>query len=162
MELFTLRAKVNGKLINLPVSPQRRLLDVLRDDLGLTGVKEGCSEGECGACTVLINGKPVNSCLVLAPEANGAEIITIEGLTCENGLHPLQQAFLDAGAVQCGFCTPGMILSAKALLDAKPNPDSEDVRVAVSGNLCRCTGYTKIFDAVKLAAKRLSEGEAAQ
>jgi carbon-monoxide dehydrogenase small subunit len=160
MELFTLKAKINGKHINLPVAPQRRLLDVLREDLGLTGVKEGCGEGECGACTVLINGKPVNSCLVLAPEADGAEITTIEGLARDNGLHPLQQAFLDAGAVQCGFCTPGMVLSAKALLDVNPNPDSEEVRVAVSGNLCRCTGYTKIFDAVNLAAERLSAGEA--
>lgn len=160
MELFTLKAKINGKHINLPVAPQRRLLDVLREDIGLTGVKEGCGEGECGACTVLINGKPVNSCLVLAPEADGAEITTIEGLARDNGLHPLQQAFLDAGAVQCGFCTPGMVLSAKALLDVNPNPDSEEVRVAVSGNLCRCTGYTKIFDAVNLAAERLSAGEA--
>jgi carbon-monoxide dehydrogenase small subunit len=162
MKLFTLKAKVNGKPINLTVDPRRRLLDVLREDLGFTGVKEGCGEGECGACTVLFNGKPVNSCMILAPEANGSEITTIEGMAPEGTLHPIQEAFLEAGAVQCGYCTPGMVLSAKALLDGNRDPDEGEIKIALSGNLCRCTGYTKIFKAVHLAAQKLSLEEDAE
>ncbi|MFZ5650887.1 MAG: (2Fe-2S)-binding protein [Bacillota bacterium] len=159
MQPFNLTAKVNGCEVNLPVSPNRRLLDVLREDLGLTGTKEGCGEGECGACTVLLNGTPVNACLVLAPDANGAEITTIEGMTMDDKLHPIQEAFLEAGAVQCGYCTPGMVLTAKALLDRNPEPDVESVKTAISGNLCRCTGYVKIVDAILLAASKLADGE---
>ena len=131
-----------------------RLLDLLRNVFRLTGTKEGCGEGECGACTVIVNGKTVNSCLVLAGQAEGAEIITIEGLSVDGKPGKLQQAFIEAGAVQCGFCTPGMILSAKALLDENPKPSDEDIKVALSGNLCRCTGYAKIVDAVRAAASQ--------
>lgn len=158
---FRLVATVNGKPVDLFVPPNRRLLDVLRDDLGLTGTKEGCGEGECGACTVLLDGRPVNACLVLAGEASGHEITTIEGLSQNGRLHPLQEAFLEAGAVQCGFCTPGMILAAKALLDVNPDPDLEAIRTALSGNLCRCTGYVKIIAAVRLAARKMARGEGA-
>lgn len=158
---FRLVATVNGKPVDLFVPPNRRLLDVLRDDLGLTGTKEGCGEGECGACTVLLDGRPVNACLVLAGEASGHEITTIEGLSQNGRLHPLQEAFLEAGAVQCGFCTPGMILAAKALLDVNPDPDTEAIRTALSGNLCRCTGYVKIIAAVRLAARKMAKGEGA-
>ncbi|MBC7347650.1 MAG: (2Fe-2S)-binding protein [Clostridia bacterium] len=158
---FRLVATVNGKPVDLFVPPNRRLLDVLRDDLGLTGTKEGCGEGECGACTVLLDGRPVNACLVLAGEASGHEITTIEGLSQNGRLHPLQEAFLEAGAVQCGFCTPGMILAAKALLDVNPDPDTEAIRTALSGNLCRCTGYVKIIAAVRLAARKMARGEGA-
>lgn len=156
---FRLTATVNGKPVDIDVPPNRRLVDLLREDLGLTGTKEGCGEGECGACTVLVNGRPVNSCLVLAPEVSGCEITTIEGLAQNGRLHPLQEAFLEAGAVQCGFCTPGMILAAKALLDVNPNPDDEAIKTAISGNLCRCTGYAKIVAAVRLAAAKLARGE---
>jgi carbon-monoxide dehydrogenase small subunit len=123
-------------------------LDFLRDDLNLTGTKKGCDQGSCGACTVLVDGKPINACLVLAMEVDGREILTIEGLSKGKELHPLQEAFIHYGAVQCGYCTPGMILSAKALLDENPCPTEEEVRVAISGNLCRCTGYRKIVDAI--------------
>jgi len=153
---FRFRAVVNGRPVELTVAPNRRLLDVLRDDLGLTGTKEGCGEGECGACTVLLDGRPVNSCLVLAPEASGKKIVTIEGLSEDGRLHPIQQAFLEAGAVQCGFCTPGMILAAAALLEENPRPDERAIRTAISGNLCRCTGYVKIVEAVRLAAVKLA------
>ncbi|MFZ5648646.1 MAG: (2Fe-2S)-binding protein [Bacillota bacterium] len=159
MQPLNIIAKVNGLEVNLPVSPNRRLLDILREDLGLTGTKEGCGEGECGACTVLLNGRPVNACLVLAPEVNGAEITTIEGIARDDKLHPIQEAFLEAGAVQCGYCTPGMVLTAKALLDSNPNPDEAAVKTAISGNLCRCTGYVKIVDAIRLAAVKLTDGE---
>lgn len=158
METFILKATINGTPLELPVDPSWRLLDVLRQKLGLTGVKEGCGEGECGACTVLLNRKPVNSCLILAPEADGADIVTIEGLAQQGMLHPIQEAFLEAGAVQCGFCTPGMVLAAKALLDNNPNPSDMDVKTAISGNLCRCTGYVKIIEAIHLAAKKISSG----
>lgn len=158
MQTFNLFIKVNGREVGLTVSPNRRLLDILREDLGLTGTKEGCGEGECGACTVLLNGNPVNACLVLAPDANGAEITTIEGMTMDDKLHPIQEAFLEAGAVQCGYCTPGMVLTARALLDSNPEPDEEAVKTAISGNLCRCTGYIKIVDAIRLAAAKMSNG----
>jgi aerobic-type carbon monoxide dehydrogenase small subunit (CoxS/CutS family) len=147
---------VNDVAYELETRPERRLLDVLRDELMLTGTKEGCSEGECGACTVLIDGKPADSCLVLVGQVEGCHITTIEGLSDGNELHALQQAFIQAGAVQCGYCTPGMILSAKAVLDQNPNPSEEEIRKGLSGNLCRCTGYQKIIDAVCLAARELS------
>ena len=156
MKPFHFTATVNNRPVELLVAPNRRLLDILRDDLGLTGTKEGCGEGECGACTVLLNGRPVNSCLVLAPEAAGREITTIEGLAANGRLHPIQEAFLEAGAVQCGFCTPGMILAAKALLDENPRPDGQAIKTAISGNLCRCTGYVKIVAAIRLAAAKLA------
>jgi carbon-monoxide dehydrogenase small subunit len=140
--------KVNGEEVEGWIDPRRTLLDFLRDDLNLGGTKKGCDLGNCGACTVLINGKPINSCLVLAVEAEGQEILTIEGLSEEKRLHPIQEAFIEHGAVQCGYCTPGMILSAKALLDENPHPTEWEVRVAISGNLCRCTGYKKIVEAI--------------
>ena len=146
--------KINGKSYSLSMPPQRTLLEVLREDLGLTGTKEGCSEGECGVCTVLLDGVPVRSCLLLAVDVRGRKITTIEGLVKEGELHPIQKSFIEHGAIQCGFCTPGMILSAKALLDEKPSPTEKEIRIALSGNLCRCTGYQKIFKAVQAAALR--------
>jgi len=140
--------KVNGEAYELLVEPKRTLLDALRDDLGLTGTKKGCDQGDCGACTVLLDGKAVNSCLVLAVEAVGHDIMTIEGLAQHGVLHPLQEAFIKLGAMQCGYCTPGMLLSAKALLDRNPHPAREDIKIAIAGNLCRCTGYVKIIDAI--------------
>lgn len=142
---------LNGKQIEIETEPNKRLLDLLRDDLNLTGTKEGCSIGECGACTVIMNGKAVNSCLILAGEIDGSEIITIEGIAQNGNLHPLQENFLKYGAVQCGFCTPGMILSAYALLKQNPFPDEETIKEAIAGNLCRCTGYKQIIEAVKNA-----------
>jgi aerobic carbon-monoxide dehydrogenase small subunit len=147
--------KVNEKDYDLLVEPSRSLLDLLRYDLGLTGTKKGCDEGDCGACTVILNGKAVTSCLVLAVEIDGASITTIEGLHQGDGLHPIQQAFVDSGAVQCGFCTPGMILTTKALLDEIPDPSEEEIKHYLAGNLCRCTGYIKIFDAVSRAVQLL-------
>ena len=145
--------KVNGQQREIMVAPWRTLLDVLRYDLGLTGVKEGCGNGNCGSCTVLLDGEPINSCLVLIGEVEGREITTIEGLAQGNGLHPLQQAFIEEGAVQCGFCTPGVILNAKALLDSNHHPTEQEVRGTIAGNLCRCTGYDKIVRAIlKVAA----------
>jgi aerobic-type carbon monoxide dehydrogenase small subunit (CoxS/CutS family) len=140
---------LNGKDVELKVPANKRLLDLLREDLGLMGTKEGCGEGECGACTILLNGKAVNSCLLLAVEANGSVLLTIEGLSQNNTLHPLQKAFIDEGAVQCGFCTPGMILASKALLDENAHPTDEEIKVGLSGNFCRCTGYSAILRAVK-------------
>ncbi len=149
-----LNIKVNNKDYKLFVDSNKRLLDVLRDDLGLTGVKEGCAIGECGACTVIMNSKNVNSCMILAGQAEGSEITTIEGLEGPEGeLHPLQEAFIEAGAVQCGFCTPGIILSSLTLLQRKLNPTVEEIKEAISGNFCRCTGYKQIIKAVQLAAK---------
>lgn len=145
---------INGNVYSLSVLPQRTLLEVLREDLGLTGTKEGCSEGECGVCTVLLDGLPVRSCLLLAIDVRGRKVTTIEGLSKEGKLHPLQKAFIEEGAIQCGFCTPGMLLSSKALLDENPSPNEEEIRVALSGNLCRCTGYVKIFKAVQTAFQR--------
>jgi carbon-monoxide dehydrogenase small subunit len=144
---------INGTEHQLEVEPNYLLIDLLRNDLGLTGTKVGCGNGDCGACTVLINGTPVNSCLFLAIEADGKEITTIEGLANGDKLHPVQQAFIDHGAIQCGFCTSGMILSAKALLDGNPIPTEEEIRDAIAGNLCRCTGYVKIIEAVLSLSK---------
>lgn len=144
---------VNGEPVETAVAPNRTLLQFLREDLGLTGAKHGCGHGDCGACTVILDGKPVNSCLVLAVQANGREVVTIEGLAENGRLHPIQQAFVDNGAIQCGYCTPGMILSAKALLDKHPKPTELDIRTAISGNLCRCTGYQKIVEAIAAAAR---------
>lgn len=141
--------KINGKEYELAVEENKTLTDLLRYDLGLTGTKKGCETGECGSCTVILNGKPVNSCLVLAVQANGAEVLTIEGLKPPQGLHPLQQAFVDKGAIQCGYCTPGVILSASSLLKKNPSPSEQEIREALSGNLCRCTGYQKIVEAVQ-------------
>lgn len=151
--------KVNNKTYNLSISPNRKLVDVLREDLGLMGTKYGCGEGECGVCTVLIDSKSVNSCLLLAVEADGAHITTIEGLVEEGEMHPIQKAFVDAGAVQCGFCTPGAVMSAKALLDENPRPNEEEIKVALSGNFCRCTGYAGIIKAVRLAAERMKSND---
>lgn len=151
---------VNGDPYEIAVDPQTRLLDVIRDGVGLTGTKEGCGEGECGACTVIMNGRPVNACLVLAPQAEGAEILTIEGLTTDDTMNLLQRQFVEGGAVQCGFCSPGMIMTAKALLDENPSPTEDDVREALSGNLCRCTGYEKIVDAVLATAALTADAEA--
>lgn len=148
---------VNGQPYHLAVELQRTLLEVLRDDLELTGAKYGCGMGECGACTVLVDSKPVASCLTLAVAADGKEITTIEGLATDGKLHPIQQAFIDNGAIQCGYCTPGMILAAKALLDENPRPTKEDAKQYLRGNLCRCTGYTKIINAVLAAAKELAK-----
>jgi carbon-monoxide dehydrogenase small subunit len=145
--------KVNRQEKELVVDTRQTLLDVLRYDLGLTGTKEGCGDGNCGSCTILLNGAPVNSCLVFAVEADGQEIMTIEGLSERGVLHPLQRAFIDEGAVQCGFCTPGMILTAKAFIDANPRPSESEVRLAIAGNLCRCTGYDKIVRAILKAAQ---------
>ena len=144
---------VNKQARELLVDTRQTLLDVLRYEMGLTGTKEGCGDGNCGSCTVLLDGKAVNSCLVFAVEADGQQIITIEGLSERGTLHPLQQAFIDEGAVQCGFCTPGMILTAKAFLDSNPHPTEAQVRLGIAGNLCRCTGYDKIVRAIlKVAA----------
>lgn len=153
-----IRLTVNGKPVEREVDAETRLLDLLREDLHLTGTKEGCGEGECGACTVLIDGRPVNSCLVLAPQANGADVLTIEGVADGDRLHPIQQAFIDSGGVQCGFCTPGFIMSTYALLRDTPDPTDDEIRSALEGNLCRCTGYGKIVEAVQLAAARMREG----
>jgi carbon-monoxide dehydrogenase small subunit len=148
-----IKLTVNGKECEVSVPPWRTLLEVIREELGLTGTKEGCGLGECGACTVIMDGKTVNSCLVLAAEADGKQITTIEGLAKGDELHPLQQAFIDHGGFQCGFCTPGMIMSSKALLDANPKPNEEEIRQGISGNFCRCTGYTKIIESIKAAAE---------
>lgn len=154
-DLKRLRLKLNGSWREVETRPDRILLDLLREDLGLTGTKKGCEEGECGACTVIMNGKAVLSCLIPAFKADGAEILTVEGMARENSLHPLQQAFWEEGAVQCGYCTPGMLLSAKALLDEDPEPSVEDVKIGISGNLCRCTGYAKIVRAIQVAVGKL-------
>jgi carbon-monoxide dehydrogenase small subunit len=147
-----IRITVNHEEREMAIDPNMTLVDLLRDELGLTGTKKGCGLGECGACTVLLDGKPVNSCIVLAMEAHEREVVTIEGMETEEGLHPIQRAFVEKGAIQCGFCTPGMILSAKGLLDQNPNPDEQDIRKAISGNLCRCTGYQKIVEAIQSVA----------
>lgn len=145
--------KINGEGKELLINEEALLIDVLRDEIGYTGTKRGCGEGECGTCTVLIDDKPVNSCLVLAALVQGKEITTIEGIGSPENLHPIQKAFVEEGAIQCGFCTPGMVISTKALLDRDKNPDEEQIRKALSGNLCRCTGYVKIINAVKKVAK---------
>jgi len=143
-----IRLRVNGEEVEGWVEPKRTLLDFIRDDLNLTGTKKGCDLGNCGACTVLVDGRPINSCLMLAVEAEGSEVLTIEGLAEGTKLDPIQEAFIHHGAIQCGYCTPGMILSAKALLDENPRPTEREVRIAISGNLCRCTGYKKIVEAI--------------
>ncbi|MCX5976704.1 MAG: (2Fe-2S)-binding protein [Coprothermobacterota bacterium] len=157
MEALSIQIKVNGHSHRLQTFPNRRLLDILREDLTLTGTKEGCGIGECGACTVLVDGEAVNACLILAPQVDGREILTIEGLSERGSLHPLQQAFIDHFAFQCGFCTPGMLMAAKALLDVNPSPSREEIRQGLAGVLCRCTGYIQIFEAVEDAAQALLE-----
>ena len=148
-----IRLTVNDRAHEVAVDPNTTLVDLLRYHLGLMGTKKGCDLGDCGACTVLMDGKPVNSCLVLAVQANGRTVQTIEGLETAAGLHPLQQAFIEKGAIQCGFCSSGMILSAKELLDRTPHPQEPEIRSAISGNLCRCTGYQKIIEAIKDVAR---------
>ncbi len=152
-----IQLKVNGDVYEVRAEPWRTLVEVIRDDIGLTGTKESCSTGECGACTVLLNGKPVNSCLILAVEAQGKDILTIEGLAQGSELHPLQDAFIRHGAIQCGFCTPGMLLTAKALLDENSHPTEAEIKEAISGNLCRCTGYAKIIKAIVEVAQTNGE-----
>ena len=158
MNKITVNCTVNHTPVSVEIEPNKRLIDMLRNNLGLTSVKEGCSEGECGACTVIFNGEPVTSCCILAGQAEGADIITLEGVSIDGKPDVVQQAFIDAGAIQCGFCIPGMILTAEALLMKNPDPTLEEVKLAMSGNLCRCTGYAKINDAVLLAAARKKEG----
>ena len=148
-----LRLRVNGEAHQVATEISKTLLEVLREDMALTGTKHGCELGECGTCAVLVNGQPVLSCLMLGIEAVDAEIVTVEGMTQNGKPHPLQKAFADLGAAQCGYCIPGILLTAKALLDENPNPTRDEIRQALSGNLCRCTGYTKILQAVELAAK---------
>ena len=157
MQEIEINFTVNNKPYKLKVPPNITLLDVIREKLKLTGTKEGCGKGECGACTILFNGRNVNSCLILAPQADGAEITTIEGVGDVDHLHPLQKAFVDEGAVQCGFCTPGMVMSSLYLLTKNPNPTDDEIREGLSGNLCRCTGYAKIIKAVEKASKELNE-----
>jgi carbon-monoxide dehydrogenase small subunit len=155
MKKIPIVLNVNGEEHDIYISPNRTLLEVLREELELTGTKESCGEGVCGSCTVLCNGFPIRSCLTLAAEVQGAEITTVEGLRMEDGqLDLLQQSFIEHGAVQCGFCTPGMLMSAKALLNRNPNPNERDIRKGISGNICRCTGYAKIVDAIMDAAKK--------
>jgi aerobic carbon-monoxide dehydrogenase small subunit len=151
----TIRMRVNGKDYTVDVPSQRLLIDCLRYDLGLTGTKEGCSVGVCGACTVLMDGQVISSCLTLAVLADGKEVTTVEGLAREGELHPVQQAFIDYGGFQCGICTPGMVVAAKALLDENPNPSDDDIKDWMMGNLCRCTGYYKIIESIRGAATRL-------
>ena len=152
MNKIKITCTVNGEAVCREVYPNQRLLDFLREELGLTSVKEGCGEGECGACTVIFNGEPVTSCCMLAGQAEGANIVTLEGLSKNGELDKVQKAFIEVGAVQCGFCTPGMVLTAKALLDKNPHPTMDEIKLAMSGNLCRCTGYAKIHQAVAKAA----------
>lgn len=147
-----IKFQLNGEDVTIEVQPELLLIDMLRNKLGLTGTKVGCGEGECGACTVLIDGKNVNSCLILAVQVDGHAVITVEGLSSYDKLHPLQEAFIAEGAVQCGFCTPGMLLSAKSLLDVNPRPSREEITRHISGNLCRCTGYAKIVNAIDKVA----------
>jgi carbon-monoxide dehydrogenase small subunit len=153
--------RVNGEPVEVAFSPHKTLLEVLREDLRLTGTKHGCELGECGTCAVLVDGRPVLSCLLLGVECEGKHVETVEGMAGAQGLHPLQKAFADLGAAQCGYCTPGFLLTAKALLEEKPKPTLEEVKEALAGNLCRCTGYIKIFEAVELAAAWM-RGEAAE
>ena len=152
---------INNRDYEVAVEPNQTLVDLLRYQLGLTGTKKGCELGDCGSCTVIMEGRPVNSCLVLAVQANGKTITTIEGLETEEGFHPVQSAFIEKGAIQCGFCTSGMILSAKSLLDRNPHPTETEIRRAISGNLCRCTGYQKIVEAVKSAGSKPEKPHAA-
>jgi carbon-monoxide dehydrogenase small subunit len=153
---ITINTKINGQRVTGSAEASTSLLEFLRDTLEYKGTKLCCNTGECGACTIIYNGKPINSCVTMAADANGAEITTIEGLADNDTLHPVQQAFIDTGAVQCGYCTPGYIISVKALLDRTTRPTAEDIEEAVSGNICRCTGYNKIVDAIHLAADRIA------
>ena len=155
--MINITLNVNNANYQVEVAPYHTLRDVLRDKLGFTDVKNGCSEGECGSCAVLVDGKPVTSCLMLAAQAQGKKITTPRGLATDGKLHPLQEKFIDYGAVQCGYCTPGMILVAKALLDRNPNPTEEEVRVAISGNICRCTGYLQIVEAIMATAAEMNK-----
>ncbi len=155
MQNIEINLTVNKKHYTLSVNPLKPLINVIREDIGLTGTKSGCGKGECGACTLLLNGKPVTSCIIPAAQANNADIVTIEGIGSEEKLHPIQEAFVEEGAVQCGFCTPGMIISSYALLKKNSNPAEDEIKEAISGNLCRCTGYTKIIQAVKKASKKM-------
>ena len=150
---------LNGKPTQVDIEPDELLIDVLRYKLSLTGTKKGCGEGECGACTILLDNLPVNSCLIPAMKADGKELITIEGLAPDEALHPIQESFLEAGAVQCGFCSPGAILSTKALLDEQKNPTDSDIKKALSGHICRCTGYVQMADAVRLAASKMRKDD---
>lgn len=154
MALHRITLTVNGELEQVDISSHWTLLQMLREKLAFTGTKNGCAAGECGACTVLMDGEPVNSCMVLAVECDGSQIITVEGLAHDGVLDPLQETLIEHGGVQCGFCTPGMLISARALLDRNPDPSEDDIREALVGNLCRCTGYLRIVDAVKAAAQR--------
>ncbi|MBX9136110.1 MULTISPECIES: (2Fe-2S)-binding protein [unclassified Clostridium] len=155
--MFSIKVSINVNGVNYDkdIDPSLRLIDFLREELKLKGTKEGCGEGECGACTVIVEGKTINSCLMLASSVDGKNVITIEGVSDNNKLHPIQEAFMEVGAVQCGYCTPGMILSAKALLDKNPNANEEEIKSSLSGNLCRCTGYKKIIQAVILAEEKI-------
>ena len=157
-----IKVSLNGEETDVAFAPYKTLLEVLREDLGHTGTKHGCELGECGACAVLVNGKPILSCLLLALECDGAEITTVEGLTRDGALHPLQTAFADLGAAQCGYCTPGILVTAKSLLDRKANPTRDEIREALSGNLCRCTGYLQIFEAVEAAVLQIAESKRTQ
>lgn len=160
-ERVLLHLKVNAETLQIAVAPHKTLLEVLREDLGLTGTKHGCELGECGTCTVLVDGEPVLSCLALPIELEGREILTVEAMAADGDPHPLQKAFAELGAAQCGYCTPGILLAAKALLDRNRKPTREQVREALAGNLCRCTGYIQIVDAVELAARRMGESHRA-
>ncbi len=155
----TIKLKVNGISYDVRVQSKRSLLSVLRDDLGYIGVKEGCGAGECGACTIIMDGKAINSCMVLAVEADGSDILTIEGLSDGDNLHPIQKHFIEKGAIQCGFCTPGMILTTYEFLKRNPDPTEDEIKVAISGNLCRCTGYVQIIEAITAAAKELKSNK---
>ena len=155
MSKQTIHIKINGETQEVAVEPPWTLLETVREQLALTGSKEGCGTGDCGACSMIVDGKLITSCLMLAPEADGSEVLTIEGLARNGELHPVQQSFIEAGGVQCGFCTPGMIMATKALLDRNSRPTLEDVRLGLAGNLCRCTGYAKIYEAVLAAAERI-------
>ena len=155
MSKQTIHIKINGQSQEVAVEPHWTLLETVREQLALTGSKEGCGTGDCGACSMIVDGKLITSCLMLAPEADGREVLTIEGLARNGELHPVQQSFIEAGGVQCGFCTPGMIMATKALLDRNSRPTLEDVRLGLAGNLCRCTGYAKIYEAVLAAAERI-------
>ena len=157
MKTVTITTTVNGERFTRSVPVNMTLVEFIRDELHLNGTKEGCDEGECGACTILFDGHPFNSCLVLAAEADGHEITTIEGMAHDGRLHPIQEAFLEVGAVQCGYCTPGMILSAKAVLDEFPAPTEAQIRTGIEGNICRCTGYNRIVSAIQLAAKKIRD-----
>jgi len=157
LDFITVTLTVNGQNHQVRTSLDATLLDLIRNDLGLTGTKDGCSEGECGACTVLLDGRVINACLVFAWQANGVDVVTVEGLAENGRLHPLQRAFIEKGAIQCGFCTPGMIMSAYGLLIENPRPSEEQIRQALTGNLCRCTGYTKIIQAIQVAAEEMRD-----